>query len=272
MLTAAMVRQVAGASRSALALSGRALISYTDTQNGALQDTGSDAIMFSGKNWNDVISQSGPGGKPASRQIAINRIVGNQFYLYSYSAGPHPGMRWSRDTNPTGQPSFTIPDPRTVLRVLEPAAGFVVAGHVGGLTELRATRFAGLPDLRALPDVQPGSRVISLEVWVDGHGVVHRMSFGLRYVQTVWSVSRLAGPKGQRVLLAPNRATAAKMRASLKKAKLNGKRIIVRVAGHSPGSTHREVQVTTLTVTFSQIGQPQRITAPAHAIAVFGQG
>jgi hypothetical protein len=32
------------------------------------------------------------------------------------------------------------------------------------------------------------------------------------------------------------------------------------------------VQVNRPTVTFSAIGQPQRITAPAHAIQVYGQG
>jgi hypothetical protein len=32
------------------------------------------------------------------------------------------------------------------------------------------------------------------------------------------------------------------------------------------------VQVTALTVAFSGIGQPQHITAPAHAIAQYGRG
>ena len=49
-------------------------------------------------------------------------------------------------------------------------------------------------------------------------------------------------------------------------------RIIIRVAPPGSGAGHREVQVTRLTVTFSGIGQPQRITAPAHAIPVYGQG
>jgi hypothetical protein len=49
-------------------------------------------------------------------------------------------------------------------------------------------------------------------------------------------------------------------------------RIIIRIAPPGSGASHREVQVTRLTVTFSAIGQPQRITAPAHAIPVYGQG
>jgi hypothetical protein len=278
MLTAAMVHRVASASRSALALSGQALITYRNTQNAAPSGTGSDTITFSGKNWNDVISQSVPAadGQSVTRLIAINRIVGRQFYLYA--AGRTPKLQWYRDTNPTGHPSFTIPDPRTVLRVLEPSAGFVVAGYQGSgparLKELRATSLTHLPGLGSLPDVGPGSHLTSLEVWVDGHGVVHRMSLALRYVMTAYSLARLPGVKGQRVLLAPDRAAAAKLRASLKhkQVKIYGARIIVRVAPHRPGSVHREVQVTALTVTFSHIGQPQRITAPAHAIPVFGQG
>ncbi len=51
-----------------------------------------------------------------------------------------------------------------------------------------------------------------------------------------------------------------------------GRRIVIRVAPPGSGAPHREVQVTRLTVTFSRIGQPQRITAPAHAIPVYGQG
>ena len=47
--------------------------------------------------------------------------------------------------------------------------------------------------------------------------------------------------------------------------------MIIRIARH-PAAPHREVQVNRLTVTFSAIGQRQRITAPAHAIPVYGRG
>jgi hypothetical protein len=48
--------------------------------------------------------------------------------------------------------------------------------------------------------------------------------------------------------------------------------IIIHIAPPGSGAPHREVQVNRLTVTFSAIGQPQRITAPAHAIPVYGHG
>src|SRR5262249_39248067 len=80
LLTAAMIHQVARASRAALALSGRATIRYTSTQNGVPQESGTDVITFSGKNWNDVISQTFPSadGRRAHTQTAINRIVNGQ--------------------------------------------------------------------------------------------------------------------------------------------------------------------------------------------------
>jgi hypothetical protein len=46
----------------------------------------------------------------------------------------------------------------------------------------------------------------------------------------------------------------------------------VRVAPPGSGAPRRQVQATALTVTFSGIGQPQRITAPRHAIQQFGRG
>jgi hypothetical protein len=49
-------------------------------------------------------------------------------------------------------------------------------------------------------------------------------------------------------------------------------RVIVRVARGNVGAPRREVTITTFTVTFSGIGQPQRITAPRHAIQQFGRG
>ena len=179
LLTAATVQRLAAVSRSALAASGRAVVAYRTTQNGALQDSGTDTITFSGKNWNDVISQAspGPGGRSGHPLTAINRIVNGQFYLYI--AGRTPKLRWYHDTNPSGHPSFTIPDPRTVLRALAPSARFEAAGYqvIGGvrLKELRATDLSHLPGLSMLSDFTTVAHVTSLEVWVDARGVVHRM-------------------------------------------------------------------------------------------------
>jgi hypothetical protein len=277
LLTAAMVRQVASASRSALSSSGRATITYADTQAGVLQDTGIDRITFSGKNWNDAFSQSFPAshGQPASTQFAINRIVGKQFYLYI--KGQTDRLAWYRDTNPSGHPSFAIPDPRTAFAMLEPSARFEVAGYqvIGGLRlkALRATDLSHLAGLSSLPDVQPGERVTALEVWVDGHGVVHRISLTARQDMAVYQLGPLVHTRGGgRVIYAPNRASFRHLRAKLKKAGLTGQPIQVRMAKHGTVEVRHEVQVTALTVTFSGIGLPQHITAPPHAIASYGRG
>ena len=278
LLTAAMVRQVASASRSALALSGRATISYTSSQNGAPQDSGTDIITFSGRNWNDVISQTSPGagGRRGHTQTAINRIVNGQLYLYI--AGRTRRLQWYHDTNPSGHPIVRIPDPRTVLRVLEPSARFEVVRYqvISGVRvkKLRATDPSHLPGLGRLGDFAPGPHVMSLEVWVDARGVVHRLSLTSEQISKVYPISAeniRHRPHGPLIFTVPNKAMAAKIRAKLYRAP-GGRRIVVRVAPPGAGAPHREVQVTVLTVTFSGIGRPQRITAPAHAVDQYGQG
>jgi hypothetical protein len=277
LLTAAMVRQVASASRSALALSGRATISYRNTQAGKLQVTGTDRITFSGKNWNDAFSQSFPAsdGQPASTQFAINRIVGQQFYLYI--KGRTNKLEWYRDTNPSGHPSFTIPDPRRVFLMLEPSARFEFLGYqvIDGirLKHLRATDLSHLRGLSTLPDLQPGAHVTALEVWVDGHSVVHRLSLTAQTINTVYPIGSYNIRRtrhGRLIVTVPDKAMAATLWAKLKSAR--AKRMIIRVAPPGAGVPRHEVQVTALTVTFSGIGQPQHIIAPAHAIAQYGRG
>jgi len=281
LLTAATVRQVAAASRSALATSGRAVVAYRTTQSGVLQDSGTDNITFSGKNWNDAFSQTTPGahGQAGHTQSAINRIVNGQLYLYI--AGRTPRLQWYHDTNPSGHPSFTIPDPRTVLRALAPSARFVAAGYqvIGGLRlkELRATDPGHVPGLGALPDVDPAAHVTSLRVWVDGHGVVHRIGLGFESVSEVYPVSAWNARRkadGTIIVTVPSKAMAAQLqlRAKLKKAS-NSPHMIIRIAPRtSANAPHREVQATALTVTFSGIGQPQHITPPRHAIQQYGRG
>src|SRR5215467_11840336 len=279
LLTAAMVHQVASASRSALARSGRATVSYTSTQNGVPGDSSTDVITFSGKNWNDVTSQTSPGtgGRPGHTQTAINRIVNGQFYLYT--VGRNLRLQWIHDTNRSGHPKVNIPDPRTVLQALEPAARFEVVGYqvIGGVRvkELRATDLSHLPDQSKLVGVfAAGGHVTSLEVWVDGRGVVHRLSLTsqqiiMRYPASAYNFR--ISPGGPLIYTVPTKAIAAQLRAKLHAAP-GGRRVVIRVAPPGSGAPHREVQVNRLTVTFSAIGQPQRITAPAHSTPVYGKG
>jgi hypothetical protein len=75
---------------------------------------------------------------------------------------------------------------------------------------------------------------------------------------------------GTFIVTVPNKIMAVHLRAKLKK--VHGHRVIIRIAPAGSGTGHRQVQVTSLTVSFSGIGQPQRITAPRHAIQQYGRG
>ena len=279
LLTAAMVHQVASASRSALARSGRATVNSTSTVNGVPGDSSTDVITFAGKNWNDVIYQTSPGagGRAGHTPTAINRIVNGQLYLYI--AARTRRLQWVHDTNRSGHPSVNIPDPRTVLRALEPSARFEVVGYqvIGGVRvkELRATDLSHLPGQgRLVGNFAAGGHVRSLEVWVDGHGVVHRLSLASEQIHKVYPLGAYNvrhRPHGPLIFTVPNKAMAAKLKGKLHRAH-GAPRIIIRIAPPGSGAPHREVQVNRLTVTFSAIGQPQRIIAQAHAIPLYGRG
>jgi hypothetical protein len=262
-LTAAMVRQVAVASGIALAHSGHVRITYSGVSSldPSGRSAGTDDITFSGEDWNDVSDQTAP---PNGR--TINRVVGGQAYYYLTGKD---GLRWYRETNPREHPGqVTFPDPRKLLRVLDPAARFVRVGYqvIGGVRveQLRATRTGHLPGLGGLPGgAGPGSgmdpkvlaangmRVIggvtrSLDVWVDSHGVIRQMH--LTSQEHLRTSGREKFPE-----IGPN--------GKVKGWKL-GPRVPVR---------HGVVQASAW-VSFLDIGKPQTITAPAHAIPSYGRG
>jgi hypothetical protein len=274
-LTAATVHRIATASQLALAHSGRAVITYRERANGVLQDTGRNGITFAGKNWNAVISQTFPArnGQPAHTQTAINRIVDGQFYLYT--EGKDGRVEWLRDTNPNGHPSMTIPDPRALFRLLNPSAKFKIVGHrvTGGLqlTELRATRAPRLPALSGLPGMVRGAHVASLTVWLDRHNVVHQMSLRVTQHHTSDPLYLKRLTNGTIVLLVPSKAYLKEARALARKMSKH-QHTIARVDPSLTGTVHHFFYVTSASVTFSDFGKRQVITAPRHAVPVYGRG
>lgn len=234
-LTAAMLKHVAGASHAAMT-SGQAEIDWTSSVSPAsvTQD-----IAFDGANWNDVMS---PAARPASSTPgglisiwtgqSINRVVDGQAYHYPAIKRTPQGTRfapgWMRIIVPGAAQPLTIPDPRTLLGVLSPSAGFVKDGYTiaGGikLEHLRATTPGTVPVTPLDPIIQgepTNPRISALDLWVDPSDVV------LKAEITVTGTGATRGP-----------ATP---------------------------------QSVTVTVTFSQIGQPQAITAPAHFITLGGK-
>jgi hypothetical protein len=252
-LTAAMVRQVAAASGTALAHAGHLRIVYSDISSldPAGRSAGTDDITFSGKDWNDISDQTAP-----PNGTSINRFVGGRLYYHGRGFERNPGSRlhWYRETNPSEVRqvrSVTAPDPRRLLHVLDPAARFVLVGHqvIGGVRveQLRATRLAHLPGLDALPGgASPIGRVTSLDVWVDGHGVIRRMH--------LTSQKHIKTSNRKRLFVIKKNGTV--------KLKTVGPRVPVR----------HGVERASAWVSFVDIGQHQTITAPAHAIPRHGIG
>jgi hypothetical protein len=181
-LTAATIRQVASASRSALANSGREQISYRSVKNGTVTTAGTDTVTYSGGNYNYAVHQT----MPASPD-GVARAVNGQYYLKGDSREP-----WLHQLGEDTSPQF--PEAATLVQLLSPAAHFKDAGTdvIGGtrLTRLHATRLSGLPEAPTLgryanltayaksATVPPGT-LTALDVWVDSHDVVHQMKIQL---------------------------------------------------------------------------------------------
>ncbi|HEX6933727.1 MAG TPA: hypothetical protein VF162_16395 [Streptosporangiaceae bacterium] len=274
-LTAATVHRMANASRLALAHSGRAVITYRERTNGALQVSGRFGITFAGKDWNAVISQSFPArnGQPASSQTAINRIVDGQFYLHT--EGKDGRVEWLRDTSPHGHPSISIPDPRTLFGLLNPSAKFKVTGHkvTGGvrLTELRATGAPVLPALGWLPGVDRGVHVASLIVWVDRHDVVHQMSLRTTQHHTSDPIFLKKNTNGSLEIIVPRKAFLKEAMAMARKVRKHA-HVTVSVDPSLGGKVRHYFYVTSASVTFSDFGTREVIKAPKHAQAIYGRG
>jgi hypothetical protein len=274
-LTAATVHQMATASRHALAHSGHVTISYRQLSNGTLQVTGRSDITFAGKDWNDVISQTFPAqdGQPAHTQSAINRIVDGQFYLHT--EGRNGKLEWIRETNPTGHPKLTIPDPRTLFHLLKPSAKFKIVGHrvTGGvrLKELRATGAPQLLPLSGLPGVTRGVHVASLMVWVGPHHVVRQISLRVTQHHTADPIYLKKFANGDLKVLVPSKAYLKKAKAMARQLRKH----YHATAGVDPslaGKVRHYFYVTSASVTFSDFGKRQVITAPKHSVPVYGRG
>lgn len=255
-LTAALVRQAASVSRSEFAVSGEATIGYRS--HGLTPGRGTDQITFSGKNWDFRSSwvASAAAGHPGTAHHVINRVVNGRAY---YGIPARNGqLTWYEDTSAGAAYRLHIPDPRSLLNLLTPAAGFKHAGYqtIAGvrLARLRATRTGRLGSLSMLPEAQPGERVTALQVWVDRRSIVHRMDLTLRGTAHTWHLT----PRG---ILAMARKHHPLTPYYLRQ-----------LARHGEAVAATQAEATVLVVTFSRIGQPQHISAPPHPIRVRGQG
>lgn len=172
-LTARAIREIAGASRAALASAGHALVSYSSTF-GSTVNSGTDNLTFSGNNYNNVSLQAGSKIGPW-----VDRVVNGQIYEYGELA-PGQAPHWYHSVSETQHARQAVPDPRDLLRALEPGARFAFEGwrEIGGVRvrELRATQLTGLPGrLLSLQNADPFEHLSGLTVWADASGVIRQV-------------------------------------------------------------------------------------------------
>jgi hypothetical protein len=238
-LSAAQVHQVTVASRAALGRSARAFITYAGP--GPYHPYQYEYVLFSGQNYSfagSLVNPS-PGGRPGQVAWFAERVVNGQAYDQEFGGK---GWRWFHYTGSRAGRTGAIPDPRSLLGVLAPSVRFRSAGHVvaGGvpLERLQAADPSKVPGLGTLVSVPAGEYVAALAVLVDRHGVVHRVNISLRGT-TLTATARFKG-------------------SVTPKAQLAGPASVPYTVAGS----------TTVTVTFTDIGTPQTVTAPPHAIDV----
>lgn len=260
LLTAKTVRHIADASTAALAQSGKVRVTYRQILDRRTQQSGTDAITYSGQNFNVAIY--GPTG---TKLIAINRAVNGQAYLYV--RGRTGRLEWYHDTGPGAMTRMSIPDPTTLLRAIEPEARLERVGDhvIGGvrLAHLRATDLRRLPNLnRSFGQyVARHEHVNSLDIWVDGRGIVHHVNITFQGTRKVWNSNIRVARHGRKLEIVTPHGTVRFSVRELHKLEASG--VI---------TSHRQIEQTTLSVTFLDIGRPQTITVPAHAIPIVGKG
>jgi hypothetical protein len=169
-LTAATVRLISAQSAAAMADSGTAVETTTNTTGSTTQGAPTTIdVTFSGPDVNYLIVGNGDGAAGVE-----NRVVDGQLYLYIER--PDLQMHWYHDTSPNAAASLTLPDPRTLIQAVRLSAGLEDLGQqsVGGveLTHLRATTPGSIGEL-GIPDIS--NTVTSFDVWVDGADVVRQM-------------------------------------------------------------------------------------------------
>jgi hypothetical protein len=238
-LTAAQVRRMTGASRAALAYSARAYLSYGGPS--PYDPFGVADIAFSGADYSVAGSVVNPAASDRPGQVAwfADRVVNGQAYAHERDSE---GWHWFHYARPAGSRPARIVDPRVMLGVLAPGERFRITGHVVAwgvpLVRLEATDLAKVPGLSPLTGVAGGEYATSLDVLVDSRGIVHQVNISLR-----GTTLTAAGRFGKQT--APNALLAGQGPVPLAAA----------------GSTN-------VTVTFVDIGRPQTITVPSHAIDV----
>jgi hypothetical protein len=276
-LTAAVVKHMASASQAAMT-SGEAGIQWTSGSSSVVQD-----ITFDGSNWDDVLNPGQPSHVTYSpKQItrtgeSIDRVVDGQAYHYpaivQTPSGPRFEPRWSHIVAPGAAQQLDIPDPRSLLSVLSPSAGFVSDGSATvnevQVQHLHATTPGGVPVSPLDPIIQSepdNARVSALDLWVDSSGVVLKAQVTVSGTDS----SSTLTPAGEKALEQYAKQHDLTIPKEFQNAPMALSRVEPGVAAllKQPGmvTTRTSPSSVTVTVTFSKIGQPQQITVPSNPV------
>jgi hypothetical protein len=245
------VAAIATASTRAVS-SGRAEMTFASRTGETLEQRGTAQVAFSGPDRDVTMHFAGDSRSPGFD--AHNMTVDGQFYLFD--------QHWIHDTavSTTGSDSFDL-DPRGLLDVLRPAAGFVVVDAAstpsGEVRHLRATHLGASPTLHLALGPVGGRDITSLELWVGADDTVQRLEVEALHTEDATSCFVQDGFKQ---CLKPGEQLA----------KVNGEVKIVPGPANAPAKP--TVTTARFTVRFTDIGQPISITAPVGAVEVQGKG
>jgi hypothetical protein len=256
------------------ALSGHAAFTWRVSTAGIPVAHGTDDVTFTGKNRITTYTRTDlhDGLEATQSQSGVERVVGGQIYDQFRVRGQ---LRWVHSMS-SALPDIKVPNPRILLSVLEPYTPFQAVGYqvIGGvrLKVLRATNPGGLTHRDLLPVLWTSDQHVgSLEMWVDGRGVVQRMTYTFRFPAGI-AASQPASQAAVRKYQQAQRAFSRLLGSSARSHRIPRRRITLAERRMNQAMVRaypvkHGTQVTTTTLIFSSIGQPQHITVPLDALS-----
>jgi hypothetical protein len=243
------MRLVAAATSDAMKGTGRARVDFDIFKGRQDRAGGVMRLTFAGEDLEMITDFEADAYSPGFQ--SRNRTVDGEFYLYD---GPIDRRYWIHDVNASGQQGSDIfnVDPRTFLEIVEPGATFeTVSTDDEGVRRLRATKVEEVPPLNLGhgPIAIKGQQVKRLELWVGPDDIVRRFDLDLEYTETHENSG------GRAKIVNHEDGTFTK-----------------EIDPAHPGETVVETVRTSYAVTFSDLGAPITIEAPAGARRVEGKG
>jgi hypothetical protein len=244
---------------SSASSTGTAQVTQATSQNGMPQSSQSVAVTFDGPNIDERITVEPEPPGSAKPFTADDRLVDGQFYIDT--PGPSGVTEWLHDTNSVNDvTSMQFPDPRTLYGTLGSAGRFVVVGATTAngttLTHLKALD-PGALDTAQLGSLADGS-LTSFDIWIDPDDVVQRMAFSSAVTAHVCHVD----------------FTSSKLKQLAERTRLGhlSSPALQAAAKREFESCGPQTTMSSVTVNFANLGEPESVTAPPGAVDFAGKG